>query len=158
MTFKILGIERGWRRLQIGSPRPRQVFVTQSRVLAEKVLEFYTKMARSLSEAVQTREELEACAARQIYQLGQGLFDRDEEVYQRGDLPQRYGELKDEHFPLFLTFDHVSPHDNLTRALFISDFSCANCLRQNTKTRRSKNCGVSSSVLWLNQKGLTRPP
>lgn len=110
MLFKILGIERAWQVLGDGSPRPRQLFVTQSRVLAEKVEEYFSKMSVSLASAARTTKELEELAARKRLQRDQGLVDRDEEVYQCGDLPQRFGELKDEHFPLFLTFDHVISH------------------------------------------------
>lgn len=37
----------------------------------------------------------------------QGLFNLDEEVDNRGDLPERYSDLTDAHFPLFVTYDQV---------------------------------------------------
>lgn len=108
MVFKILGIERAWQGLSDEMPRPRQLFVTQSRVLAEKVEEYFSKMSLSLASAVQTYEELAQLAARKKEEQDRGLVDREEEILQRDDLPQRWSELQDEHFPLFLTFDHVS--------------------------------------------------
>lgn len=107
MMFKVLGIERAWQRIGDGLSKPRQLFVTQSRVLAEKVEEYFTKMAVSLASAAHTSNDLQALAARKKLRDNQGLVDKDEEVYQRGDLPQRYKELTDEHFPAFLSFDHV---------------------------------------------------
>jgi hypothetical protein len=35
--------------------------------------------------------------------------DADDELNWRSDLPTKYSDLKDEHFPLFITFDRVSP-------------------------------------------------
>lgn len=111
MLFKMLGIERTWDTLQDTLqdtlPRPRQLFVTQSRVLAEKVEEYYRKLSQSHAAAQRTAEESDQLAAAKQANQDQGLVDRDEEEFWRGDLPKSYGELKDEHFPLFLTFDHV---------------------------------------------------
>ena len=109
--FKMLGIERTWDNLRDTFhdtfPRPRQLFVTQSRVLAEKVEEYYRKLSQSHAAAQRTAEESHQLADAKQATHDQGLVDRDEEEFWRGDLPKSYGELKDEHFPLFLTFDHV---------------------------------------------------
>ncbi|KAI0770957.1 hypothetical protein BD413DRAFT_613484 [Trametes elegans] len=107
MLFKMLGIERSWENYRDMMPKPRQLFVTQSRVLAEKVEEYFTKLLESLATANQSPTELAKLAARKKVQRQQGLVDRDEEIYWRGDLPKRYGTLKDEHFPMFLTYDHI---------------------------------------------------
>lgn len=108
MLFKMLGIERSWESYRETMPKPRQLFVTQSRVLAEKVEEYFTKLLESLATANQSPKELASLATRKKDQQQQGLVDRDEEIYWRGDLPKRYGALKEEHFPMFLTYDHVS--------------------------------------------------
>lgn len=108
MLFKMLGIERSWESYRETMPKPRQLFVTQSRVLAEKVEEYFTKLLESLATANQSPKELADLATRKKDQQQQGLVDRDEEIYWRGDLPKRYGALKEEHFPMFLTYDHVS--------------------------------------------------
>ena len=107
MLFKMLGIERAWEMHRETTPKPRQLFVTQSRVLAEKVEEYFAKLLESLATAGRSPQELKNLVARQKHQQEQGLVDRDEEIYWRGDLPKRYGALKEEHFPMFLTYDHV---------------------------------------------------
>lgn len=117
MLFKILGIERAWESHRDAMAKPRQLFVTQSRVLAEKVEEYFAKLLESLSTASQSPSELVDMASRKKAQQEQGLVDRDEEIYWRGDLPQRYGALKDEHFPMFLTYDHVRDFGIPLRAL-----------------------------------------
>lgn len=60
MLFKMLGIQRAWQLQSAGSgmPRPRQIFVTKSPVLADKVEEYFVKLMDSLSLAVCTLEEL----------------------------------------------------------------------------------------------------
>ncbi|TBU23105.1 hypothetical protein BD311DRAFT_674657 [Dichomitus squalens] len=107
MLFKMLGIQRAWELHREIMPKPRQLFVTQSRVLAEKVEEYFTKLLESLATAGRSPSELKSLVERQKHQQEQGLVDRDEEIYWRGDLPKRYGALKEEHFPMFLTYDHV---------------------------------------------------
>ncbi|KAI1785582.1 hypothetical protein LXA43DRAFT_1185708 [Ganoderma leucocontextum] len=107
MLFKMLGIERAWETHRETMPKPRQLFVTQSRVLAEKVEEYFAKLLESLASAGRSPTELKDLADRQKHREEQGLVDRDEEIYWRGDLPTRYGALKGEHFPMFLTYDHI---------------------------------------------------
>lgn len=52
----------------------------------------------------------------QLVQLAQSkakrkfrLVDEEDATRWRADLPDKFSALKDEHFPLFITFDHVSP-------------------------------------------------
>lgn len=87
--------------------KPRQVFVTQSRVLADKVQEYYKRLHDSLSSADKAPEELQAMALARAIEQDQGLVDRDEELERRSGLPKRYSELEDEHFPMFMTFHQV---------------------------------------------------
>ncbi|KAH9855762.1 hypothetical protein C2E23DRAFT_548924 [Lenzites betulinus] len=107
MLFKMLGIERSWESCRETMPKPRQLFVTQSRVLAEKVEEYFVKLLESLATASQSPAELAKIAARKKSEQQQGLVDRDEETFWRGDLPKRFGALKQDHFPMFLTYDHI---------------------------------------------------
>ena len=111
MLFKMLGIERTYdsmRETMLETfHKPRQIFVTQSRVLAEKVEEYFAKLSESHAAAQRTAEQSVQMAQTKLTSQDQGLVDRDEEQYHRGDLPKSYGDLRDEHFPLFLTFDHV---------------------------------------------------
>lgn len=109
MLFKMLGLERAWELRAEEVPKARQLFVTKSRVLAEKVEEYFRKLMASLSTGCKSPEELkELAAAQHLEQEGQALVDQDEEVDHRIDLPARFSLLTEEHFPLFITFDHVS--------------------------------------------------
>ncbi|KAI6165390.1 hypothetical protein EDD17DRAFT_225914 [Pisolithus thermaeus] len=107
MLFKMLGIQRAWQLQSAGSgmPRPRQIFVTKSPVLADKVEEYFVKLMDSLSLAVCTLEELAKLPSRN---MDRGLVDNDDVPDAQSGIPQRYSELEDHHFPLFLTFDRLA--------------------------------------------------
>ncbi|OSX68102.1 hypothetical protein POSPLADRAFT_1165650 [Postia placenta MAD-698-R-SB12] len=108
MLFKMLGIERSFQLMQNDAMhRPRQMFVTQSRVLAEKVKEFFMKLHESLLSADKSPEEIKAIVAARQARQARGLVDQDEEIDWRGDLPKRFSDLKDEHFPMFVTYHQV---------------------------------------------------
>jgi len=89
--------------------RPRQVFVTKSRKLAQKVEEHFTKYLASLVFSSKTRREVQALKSRTGQQDGddENLWNEDDDTEWRNDLPKRFSELEDCHFPLFLTFDQV---------------------------------------------------
>lgn len=111
MLFKMLGRERAYAMQKDGMAKPRQIFVTQSRVLAGKVEEYFSKLLHSLSTADKTREELaQMIKGKKQHHEDEGLVDVDDDVNWRADLPTRFSELRDEHFPLFLTFDRVGYH------------------------------------------------
>ena len=89
--------------------RLRQIFVTKSGVLAEKVQEYFYKMLESLGMSNKTPAELrEIARARKHEQCDDDLVDKDEDSDLHTALPGKFSELPDEHFPLFLTFDRVS--------------------------------------------------
>jgi hypothetical protein len=122
MLFKMLGIERAYVMRKESMPKPRQIFVTQSRVLAGKVEEYFSKLLDSLSTAERTREELAQFVKNKRQQNEEGLMiDIDDDQTWRADLPSRFSQLRDENFPLFLTFDRVS-----TCKIFISTLSYHN--------------------------------
>ena len=106
MLFKMLGIQRAWEmQMQAsGMPRPRQIFVTKSRVLATKVEKYFAKLVESLSLAGYSQEDLKKMQARTTLAESR-LVDVDDEV--RDNIPQRYSALEENHFPLFVTFDQV---------------------------------------------------
>ena len=106
MLFKILGIQRAWEMSAIDMPKPRQIFITKSRVLATKVEEYFTKLLESLALAGYTLQEL-AKLKSQSFQ--DGLVDLDDTPESQMKVPMRYSELEDKHFPLFITFDRVCP-------------------------------------------------
>ena len=105
MLFKMLGVERTWQQYPNMGPKPRQIFITQSRVLATKVEEYFTKLMGSLEVATYSREHLRA--------MGKGanrrakLMDQDDDSHWRSDLPDKFSELSEDHFPLFITYDRV---------------------------------------------------
>ncbi|KIK18633.1 hypothetical protein PISMIDRAFT_109068 [Pisolithus microcarpus 441] len=112
MLFKMLGIQRAWQLHSEGfdtsrpdMPRPRQIFVTKSSMLANKVEEYFMKLLESLSLAGCTLEELARLNSRHV---DRGLVDSDDAPDTQSGIPQRYSELEDHHFPLFLTFDRLA--------------------------------------------------
>ena len=107
MMFKMLGIERSWRMYGGELVKPRQMFVTQSRVLAEKVQEYFEKLHESLLVANKSPEELKQMVSLMKARQGPLLVDLDEEADIPGHLPSQYGDLTDDHFPLFVTYDQV---------------------------------------------------
>ncbi|KAG2139121.1 uncharacterized protein EDB93DRAFT_708493 [Suillus bovinus] len=105
MLFKILGIQRAWEMSGTDMPKPRQIFVTKSRVLATKVEEYFTKLLESLALAGYTLEELARMKAQSVQE---GLVDLDDLPDSQMNIPMRYSELEDKHFPLFVTFDRLA--------------------------------------------------
>ena len=73
MLFKMLGIERAYAQKVEIMPiaKPRQVFVTQSRVLATRVEEYFSKLLESLDAGQKSNEELKEMAE-QKKQLKEG--------------------------------------------------------------------------------------
>lgn len=111
MLFKMLWIERTFKMTSDFTSKPRQVFVTQSRVLAGKVEEYFLKLFDSLNTATCSPQELMNLAKSRIPQKEEDhLVDVDDDINWRSDLPLKFSELRDEHFPLFVTFDRVSSH------------------------------------------------
>lgn len=111
MLFKMLGIERAW-VMHSGEdiPKPRQLFVTQSRVLAGKVEEYFLKLLESLATAsLSPREIAKLAKEKHSHHEDGGLVDLDDDTNWRNDLPERFSQLEDQHFPLFITFDGVRP-------------------------------------------------
>lgn len=112
MLFKMLLIERTYHLMGENVSRPRQVFVTKSRMLAKKVQEYFKKLASSLSHASQTLAELRELNGTTTHDDMDGedhLVDVDDETDWRVDLPKRFSDLEDRHFPLFITYDGVCP-------------------------------------------------
>ena len=109
MLFKMLGIEQAWDDMVEQSTetlsRPRQLFVTQSRFLAEKVEEYFFKLYNSRAAAKRTTKGLEIRTF--PVKREHNMYDLDEEEFWRDTLPKKFTELEDRHFPLFLTYDRV---------------------------------------------------
>lgn len=110
MLFKMLGIENSWQQSNpstSGLARPRQLFVTQSRVLADRVEDYFTKLLESLAMESRTSADISNLLERKKNRDDAGLVDREEAVHWREDLPKRFKDLNDGHFPMFITFDRV---------------------------------------------------
>ncbi|KAG2070627.1 hypothetical protein BDR04DRAFT_1099616 [Suillus decipiens] len=105
MLFKILGIQRAWEMSGVDMSKPRQIFVTKSRVLATKVEEYFTKLLESLALAGYTLQEL---AKMKTQSVQEGLVDLDDLPESLMNIPTKYSELEDKHFPLFVTFDRLA--------------------------------------------------
>lgn len=108
ILHKMLWIERSFQINSGGTINARQMFVTQSGVLAEKVQEYFNKMLESLGMSSKSAQELKAIAEERKRRLiNEELVDKDEDYDLNTALPARFSDLRDEHFPLFITFDHV---------------------------------------------------
>ena len=139
MLFKMLGMQRVWQ--QMGS-KPRQVFVTQSRVLATKVEEYFNKLMSSHEVAGCSPRELRA-RERDVEQEIE-YVDQDDNRQWRSDLPERFSGLEDEHFPLFITYDRV--WISLTLNHLISPFRGQLCtMLQNDLVRGDRHGGLITS-------------
>lgn len=85
----------------------RQLFVTQSRILAGRVQEYFSKMMLSHTTGQKSLRELERLAQRNQVKEGDEMPDMDDGDDERTDLPKKFSELEDRHFPLFLTVDQL---------------------------------------------------
>ena len=124
IVFKMFGIERAWQDQGYGGPRPRQLFVTRSRLLAEQVEEEYMSLLHLLSaspEAPQhVRERVQQWNSRQ-----KEIFKPDDVEDIRDDLPKKYSELSDTHFPLFITMNTVGTTIAIVFLALMTMYSCA---------------------------------
>jgi uncharacterized membrane-anchored protein len=108
MLFKMFGIERAWELRGSTDARPRQLFITKSRNLAEKVEGYFYKLIQSIFDEADTPKHIADMLERQNARGARGLVRVSQESGWRQDLPERYSELREEHFPLFITVDTVS--------------------------------------------------
>jgi len=130
MLFKMLSIQRTWQQYPDIGPKPRQVFITQSRVLATKVEEYFAKLMSSLEASSRSPEGLRVMGM-DAEQEGD-LVDPDDDEKWRSDLPERFSELLDDHFPLFVTYDRVrialSPKRPISSLVYSSVLCCSTIL------------------------------
>ena len=109
MLFKMLGIERAYSMFSKDLAHPRQVFITKSRVLVGMVEKRFFKYLESLNAGSSGHQNtLQRIRNLDINRGDEYIIhDNDNEEW-HSDLPQRFSELDDNHFPLFITFDAVS--------------------------------------------------
>lgn len=110
LLFKMLLVERTHQMTGADAPKPRQIFVTQSRILAKKVEQYFVTLGRSLIASSQSLSDLCEIRASQrgnVLDDEDDMIDVDDIVDWSGDLPSKFSDLRDEHFPLFTTFNGV---------------------------------------------------
>ncbi|KAH8979762.1 P-loop containing nucleoside triphosphate hydrolase protein [Lactarius hatsudake] len=105
IVFKIFGIERAWQNRGSVGPRPRQLFITKSRLLADKVEQDYVNLLFSLSEDPDTPQYIRDRIHLWKSRRKNNVLDPDDAQGKRDDLPEKFSELQDGHFPLFITVD-----------------------------------------------------
>ncbi len=109
---KIFGIERAWVKMGSVGPHPRQIYITKSPLLAEKVEGDYMGLWFSLGTGSESASDIPEYVTEHIQRWNSrkkiGLCVADSAIGDRDDLPKRYSELKENHFPLFITVDEVS--------------------------------------------------
>jgi len=102
----MLGIHRAWEQSS-GLPKPRQIFVTKSRGLRANVEENFNNLLESLALAGCTREELNQRRARYAGRQKIPTTNSYNPTECHPGTPQKFSELGDHDFPLFITFDRV---------------------------------------------------
>jgi len=107
MMFKMLLIDRTHQIAAKDLAKPRQLFVTQSRVLAMKVQEYFSRLTNSLSISASSVQQLHELQDVRTSTADIDLIDADDIVNWRSDLPTRFSELTDNHFPVITTVDQV---------------------------------------------------
>jgi len=83
-----------------------------------KVKDHYIKLVQSSAATDRRGIEIANQAAQRVQD--EELFELDDEDDTQVGLPQKFSELTDDHFPLFLTFDKVRPHSLSSRISFLS--------------------------------------
>jgi hypothetical protein len=83
----------------------RQIFLTKSPVLAERVQEHFRKLKFSLSAAHMSPQELEGYSDSGNLQQPTLIHARDRVA--GANLPAKFGDLKTKDFPLFITVEQV---------------------------------------------------
>ncbi|KAG8897328.1 hypothetical protein FRB99_008233 [Tulasnella sp. 403] len=123
MLFKMLALEI---QPQISGQKIRQLFVTQSRTLAKKVKTYF----HSLVNTIQYQETGVNRASRVPNTRSLSIRDMDNEStpMPEEDRPNRFSELKDDDFPLFLAFDELC-------VLLAGDCSLETTTRPSTSTK-----------------------
>ena len=107
----MLLIQRAYQLSDRSQPPPRQLFVTKSRALAGKVDEHFRTFFMSLLFASDIEQP--SFSKNKDVADEENIIDEEDNTKWRNDLPEKFTELDDRHFPLFITFDHVSTTYNI---------------------------------------------
>jgi hypothetical protein len=107
MLFKILLVERDYQLSDKIRARPRQMFVTNSRKLVGKVEELFITYFSSLAFASHMEESSYSKRTDARSSVEENIFNEDDDPTWQNNLPERFCDLEEQHFPLFIAFDHV---------------------------------------------------
>ena len=118
MVFKMLGIERAGLS-STDNHKPRQLFVTRSNVLTKRVKEYFMKLMNFVKSTAINSEDTSKSFGNKNSSFY--LDDLDEEHSK--ELPKRFSELNDAHFPLFLTFEKVREFSRFEVLLYPNESS-----------------------------------
>ncbi len=127
IVFKIFGIERAWQNRGSIEPRPRQLFITKSQLLADKVEHDYVNLLFSLYAGPDTPQYVRERIQHWNSHRRDNVLDPDGAESMTDDLPEKFSELQDSHFPLFVTVDTVSTAFTAKRRKLITagfSYSC----------------------------------
>ncbi|TFK76619.1 P-loop containing nucleoside triphosphate hydrolase protein [Pluteus cervinus] len=105
ILLKILLVERNyWNGTSPSKRRPRQMFVTKSHLLANRVEhQFYNYASATLPDlASRPTQDVDDFTNLLDYDDNQATFGLS-----KNNLPLKFSELEDHHFPLFITFDDL---------------------------------------------------
>jgi len=96
-------------------PKPRQVFVTHSHALVTKVKERFKMLYESIKSVSCSPKELKLLAQTKVATRA----ETDPLLFETwpSDLPRRFSDLNDEHFPLFVAYDHVCLMESFHRSV-----------------------------------------
>ena len=116
MLLRMLGIHRTWQQFPGMGPKPRQVFVTKSPSLAANVEGYFEQLMSTFEAATHpdTHTEQDTELTEQEDELISQEYDTRRWT---SGLPERFSELTDEHFPLFVTYDKVQVSSFLWRLI-----------------------------------------
>lgn len=102
----MLGVEQSWKDLpELTAQPPRQIFLTQSPVLASKVKSYYSSLVATSATAKLTIKEAEAVAKAKASKAQEDLEDLENETSGMKGLPSRFSELTSQHYPHFILID-----------------------------------------------------
>lgn len=102
----MLGVEQSWADSpELTSQPPRQIFLTQSPVLASKVKSYYSSLVTTTATAKLTIKEAEAVAQAKTSKAQEDLEDLENAQSGMKGLPSRFSELTSQHYPLFISID-----------------------------------------------------
>ncbi|PSR76845.1 hypothetical protein PHLCEN_2v8159 [Hermanssonia centrifuga] len=96
--YKMLSIESAWRQyFEVVETKPRQMFVTRSQMLADKVQEAFRKVCTNHGGEVMTSDR----------GTNRNIFPIQDDNIEWSLMPEKFRDLKEEHFPLFISFDRL---------------------------------------------------